>query len=423
MNNSGALARCDIVGDENAPGISHIPRLSIGVVVKDPLVLDIAELGTLEAARDASSRTGNIVIAKLFDVGAECVTGHQEAGTWPIGMGSGGKDDVVDIWPHRQGGVGGQRPRGGGPGQSQYTGEPKFCRSISDQGKCHRDRLVLPGLIDVIVHAQFVVAQRSLVSPAVGQHTVTLIGKALVVELFERPNDAFHEGDIEGLVVVLKVHPARLASDVFFPFLRVAKDRIFGCLIEGGDSHRFNLAFVRDAQLTFGFELSREPMGIPAKSAVDLLAAHRVEPGEDVLRIPGQQVAVVRESISEGWPVIEHPFLATRAVVDGPLERVLGCPIGEHLVLEGWKRWAWLNARSVAVAGKSHGLLPDNGGGWTFCEDALWRGTTPLARIETRATHYQAVTGLPDWLYWEHRVFCSSSGSPVIAGSTPLQRV
>ena len=139
-------------------------------------------------------------------------------------MGSGGKDDIVDIWPHRQGGVGGQSPGGGGPSESQHTGEPKFCGSISDQRESDRNRLVLPGLIDVIVHAQFVVAQWRLVSPAVGQNAVALIGKALVVELFECPNDAFHEGDIEGLVVILKVHPSRLTSDVFFPFLRVAKD-------------------------------------------------------------------------------------------------------------------------------------------------------------------------------------------------------
>ena len=140
-------------------------------------------------------------------------------------------------------------------------------------------------------------------------------------------------------------------------------------------------------------------MGIPAKSAVDLLAAHGVEPGKDVLGVASQQVAIVRQTIGEGWSVIEHPLFATLAVVDRAPESVMGGPIGKHFVLEGWKGWAWLNARSVAVAGKSHGLLPDNGGGWTFCEDALWRGTTPLARIETRATHYQAVTGLPDWLY------------------------
>ena len=139
-------------------------------------------------------------------------------------MGSGGNDDVVDIWPHRQGGVGGQGPGGSGPGERQHTGEAQLCGSISDQRERHRDRLVLPGLIDVIVHAQFVVAQWRLVSPAVGQNAVALIGKALVVELFECPDNAFHEGDIESLVVVLKVHPARLASDVFFPLLRVPKD-------------------------------------------------------------------------------------------------------------------------------------------------------------------------------------------------------
>ena len=44
VNNSGALARGDIVGNEDAPSISHIPGFDIGVVVKNPLVFDLGKL-------------------------------------------------------------------------------------------------------------------------------------------------------------------------------------------------------------------------------------------------------------------------------------------------------------------------------------------------------------------------------------------
>ncbi|CAB4577460.1 unannotated protein [freshwater metagenome] len=225
------------------------------------------------------------------------------------------------------------------------------------------------------------IAQWRLVSPAVGQHSVALIGKALVVELLEGPDDAFHEGDVQSLVVVLKINPARLTRDVFFPLLRIPKNRIFGGLVEGRNPHCLNLTFIRDAELPFCLELRGEAVSVPSKPAMDLLAAHRVKPGEDVLGVTGQEVTIVRQSIGKGWAVIEDPLFATLAVINRPLEGVMGGPVGEHLVLECWKRRAWLDARSVAVARKSHRFLPDNGGGWTLCEDAY------VARYHPACSH------------------------------------
>ena len=87
----------------------------------------------------------------------------------------------------------------------------------ADEREGDRDRLVLAHLVDVVVHAQLVVGQRRLVAPAVRQHAVALVGEALVVQGLERPDDRLHVVDVERLVVVLEVDPARLAGDVLLP--------------------------------------------------------------------------------------------------------------------------------------------------------------------------------------------------------------
>ena len=66
------------------------------------------------------------------------------------------------------------------------------------------------------------------------------------MELLESPNNTFHEGDVESFVIVVEVNPARLAGDIFLPFLRVSKDGLLGCLVKGSDSHLFDLAFIRN---------------------------------------------------------------------------------------------------------------------------------------------------------------------------------
>lgn len=59
-----------------------------------------------------------------------------------------------------------------------------------------------------------------------------------------------------------------------------------------------------------GFEFCGEAVGVPAEAAFDAAAAHGVVARDDVFGVPGEEVAVVREAVGEGWAVVEHEFVA-----------------------------------------------------------------------------------------------------------------
>src|SRR5690606_5813236 len=89
-----------------------------------------------------------------------------------------------------------------------------------------------------------------------------------------------------------------------------------------------------DPELAHGFEFSRQAVGVPSEAAVHLLAAHRLESREQVLRVAGQQVTVVRESVGEWWAIVEDPLLASFPLVDGRSERLVPLPERENAGLE-----------------------------------------------------------------------------------------
>jgi hypothetical protein len=189
--------------------------------------------------------------------------------------------------------------------------------------------------------------QRRLVTPAIRQHAVALVGQALVVERLERPQHGFHVRDVERLVAALEVDPARLAGDVVLPLTRVGENGLARLGVERGDAHRLDLALLGDTELLHRLELGRKSVGVPAEDAVDLLAAHRLEAREEVLRVAGEEVAVVRQPVREGGAVVEDPFLRAVALVDRGAERLIGLPEGQRLAFDVGKARARHDRRRV----------------------------------------------------------------------------
>ena len=406
MHDASAVGGRHVVVDEDAPRGVGAPDLGVGVIVEQPVVVHVAELFARERALDGGGRRRGILVAELLRVVAEQVGGQKV----PVRLALGGAlvhvgrseraarhDDVLDVGADGEREVRREGPRGRRPGERAHAGEAERLGLDADEGEGDRDRRILPHLVDVVVHAQLVVRQGGLVAPAVRQHAVALVGEALVPQVLEGPQHRLHVAGVEGLVAALEVDPARLAGDVVLPLLGVLEHRLLRLRVEGADAHLLDLALLGDAELLHRLELGRQAVRVPAEDAVDLLAAHRLEPREEVLRIAGQQMPVVRKPVGERWAVVEDPLVGALALRDRCPEGVVGCPEREHLTLDLGEARARRDGVGRGVGGRSEGggarvgHVSPAGASDASCEDdpccRTGRGTTPLALPDpTRAS-------------------------------------
>ena len=143
---------------------------------------------------------------------------------------------------------------------------------------------------------------------------------------------------VERLVVVVEVDPAGLAGDVVAPLAGVLHHRLAALGVEGLDPQLEDLLLGLDAELAHRLELGGQPVGVPAEPALHAAAAHRLVAGDDVLDVAGQQVAVVRQAVGEGRPVVEDELvgavLTGRPVGHRRREGVVGRPAREHGILD-----------------------------------------------------------------------------------------
>ena len=160
-----------------------------------------------------------------------------------------------------------------------------------------------------------------------------MVGQALIVELLERPDHGLGVGHVERLVVVLEVHPACLAGDVLFPFLRVAQDGGAAGSVERLDADATlagDLGDVFDAELALRLELCGQAVRVPAEAALDAVALHGLVAAHDVLDVAGQEVTVVGQAVGERRAIVEHELvgaiLAGVAHLNGLAEGVVAGP-------------------------------------------------------------------------------------------------
>ena len=236
---------------------------------------------------------------------------------------------VVDVDADREPLIARQRPGRGGPDQRQLAGL---------QPEPDGDGRVLPLLVDVGIHPELVAGQRGLVAPAVRQDAHPLVHESLVVQGLEGPQDRLHVLRFEGLVIMIEIDPAGLPGDVVLPLVRVSQHRRSTGLIELLDAHLLDVILGFQPELGHRLELGGQPVAVPAEPPLHVATAHRLEAGDDVLDVAGQQVPVVRQPIGERRSVVEDELV--RAVFAGrvPLDRgpegVVGLPISEDPLLD-----------------------------------------------------------------------------------------
>ena len=329
MHQAGAFRSVDVVGGQDLVGVrtrcAAFRRCLFGREIReDRVVAPAHHVGALELTHHL------IVLAELLVVGAEQGLGEVEFLAGELAF-LGAHLHIVDVCTHHNREVRGHGPRRGGP-------EHRI--GVVFVAQLHRDRYgrVLTVLVHVGVHAQLVRGQRRLVLRAVRQHAVALVCQAFLVQRLERPHDRLHVRDVECLVAVFKIDPARLAVHIVTPFVHVFEHGGAAGVVEFVDAHLLDLVDRVDAELLLRFKFGGQAVRVPAEHAVDAPALHGLVARHHVFGVAGEQMAVVRQSVRKGRAVEEHEriraVLAAGVFVDGFLEGAVGVPITQHILFE-----------------------------------------------------------------------------------------
>ena len=393
MHQAGTLNSVDIIGGEDL--ITFRPRhlafhgvLIAREVREHRVVAPAFHLGALEFAHDL------VVLAEFLLVGAQQRLTEVELLARELAFGR-AHLHIVDVGTDHDGEVGRNGPRRSGP-------EHRIGVFLIAQLHGHGHGGVLTVLVHVGVHAQLVRGQRRLVLRAVRQHAVALVCQALVVQLLERPHHGLHVRDVQGLVAVLEIDPAGLTVHVVLPLVRVLEHGRAAGVVELVDAQFLDLVDGVDAQFLLGLKLGRQTVRVPAEHAVDAVALHGLVTRDDVLRVTGQQVAVVRQAVGERRAVEEDEFVlavvAGRTAFDGLLEGVVLVPVVKHGLLKlgeaGVRRdigalLAGSSLRIHMIGGFAHRMLlvwrfhylPYEDDGFRAIAHVRHRGTTSLAAL------------------------------------------
>ena len=296
MHHAGAVGESDVIVAH------HVPALLLGAdKVEQGLVLLALQIGALVSLQDGVLPLAQDGVAQ----GGGQVVGLPLALHLYIVLGG------VDAQRH----VGGQRPGGGGPGQDE--GLLALDPELGDGG----------ALFHVLVALGHLVGGKGRAAAgAIGDNLKALVQKALVPNLLEGPPLALDEVVVIGDVGVLHVGPEAHVLGEILPQALVLPHALLALLDEGGNAIGLDLLLAVDVQQLFHFQLHGQAVGIPAGLAGDHLPFHGVEPGEQVLKGPGLQVADVGLAVGGGGAVVEDIGVVALALLHALFEDVVFFP-------------------------------------------------------------------------------------------------
>ena len=270
---------------------------------------------------------------------------------------------------HRRPRVGQQRPRGGRPYDEGFR-VPHHRGVGVDEREAHVGRLVLLVVVDARL-TQLVAGERRATTGAVGDDLHPLVEEAPVEELLQVPPDRLDVLGAERPVGGVEVHPVPDAGRELGEVVDVGEHGLAAQTRELGDPHLlFDLSLPGDAELLLDLHLHGEPVGVPAGPPCDEVAAHRLEPAEQVLVDACPHVMESRTAVRRGRALVEDPRLGPLALGDRPLE---------HLVLGPTDELRLFEHDEVGVRGgwAEHGGLRDR-------EGARWRCATLMGARDPR---------------------------------------
>ena len=235
--------------------------------------------------------------------------------------------DLLVVGAGTDGGVEVRRegPRGRGPHQQ---GEVGFI--LERQGDMDG------GILDfAIPEAHFGRRERGPALRPPPHDLLAAVEEPLAVQLGKRPPDALHVAAAVRDVGVFEVHPVPDAGGHLLPVADVAEDARLTTLDEPADPVGLDPGAPVDAELLLDLHFHREAVGIPAGDPLGPAAAHGLEPGEDVLEHPGQDMPVVRAPVRGRRPVVPDPGPTVFPALHRAFEDAAIAPEADHVPLGG----------------------------------------------------------------------------------------
>ena len=320
MHYAGTVLGRHIVAGDDAEGVS------VGFEPGNQLLVAYAdEFRALE-------RTGKHLVGYLVvEPRAYKLLGEHVGGLLPGILVGGGHSHVFDARAHAERGVRRKSPGGGGPGQEVYgiLAEELFGCSIADHLELHgRGRVGHIAVASRLV--ELMGAEAGAVRRAVGLDCVSLVKKALVVDLLEEEPQSLDITVVVGYVRIVQVHPVAHAFGHVGPLLGVLHHLLTASAVVFFDGYFRSDVGLGNAQFLLHSEFDGQSVCVPAcatahfPACLALVAADRVLDGtghhmmyarlsvcrrrtfkEDELRLPFREFETLLEGL-EFFPTLQH---------------------------------------------------------------------------------------------------------------------
>jgi hypothetical protein len=200
--------------------------------------------------------------------------------------------------------------------------------------------------------------KRRLVARAVGHDLVSFVEQVVVPDSPQAPPDGLDVLVRQRHVGVFEVDPEPDPFGEAVPFLYVGEDRLSALAVELGDPVALDLLLGGDPELSLDLELHGEAVAVPARLARDVVAAHRLVAGKDVLEDAREDVVGPGRPIRRRRALVEAEKGSALAPGERAVEDVELAPALEDALLERGKALACVNG---AVTGHPAAILGDAG--------------------------------------------------------------